>query len=79
MKSRAFRFALHVLFVGIVAAAAYVVWKKESEGTAAAAAARAFAERAHATSRALLEIKGAHPGYAPPVKARTTGSPKSTR
>ena len=49
MKSRAFRFALHVLFVGIVAAAAYVVWKKESEGTAAAAAARAFAERAHAT------------------------------
>ena len=63
MKSRAFRFALHVLFVGIVAAAAYVVWKKESEGTAAASAARAFAERAHATSRALLEIKGAHPGY----------------
>jgi hypothetical protein len=63
MKSRAFRFALHVLFVGIVAAAAYVVWKKESEGTAAAAAARAFAERAHATSRALLEIKSAHPGY----------------
>ena len=63
MKSRAFRFALHVLFVGIVAAAAYVVWKKESEGTAAAAAARAFAERAHATSRALLEIKSAHAGY----------------
>jgi hypothetical protein len=63
MKSRAFRFALHVLFVGIVAAAAYVVWKKESEGTAAAAAARAFAERAHAASRALLEIKSAHPGY----------------
>ena len=63
MKSRAFRFALHVLFVGIVAAAAYVVWKKESEGTAAAGAARAFAERAHAASRALLEIKGAHPGY----------------
>jgi hypothetical protein len=63
MKSRAFRFALHVLFVGIVAAAAYVVWKKESEGTAAAAAARAFAERAHATSRALLEIKSAQPGY----------------
>jgi hypothetical protein len=63
MKSRAFRFALHVLFVGIVGAAAYVVWKKESEGTAAAAAGRAFAERAHATSRALLEIKSAHPGY----------------
>src|ERR671911_53450 len=63
MKSRAFRFALHVLFVGIVAAAAYVVWKKESEGTAAAGAARAFAERAHAASRALLEIKSAHPGY----------------
>jgi hypothetical protein len=63
MKSRAFRFALHVLFVAIVAAAAYVVWKKESEGTAAAAAARAFAERAHTTSRALLEIKSAQPGY----------------
>ncbi len=63
MKSRAFRFALHVLFVGIVAAAAYVVWKKESEGTAMAGAARAFVERAHAASRALLEIKGAHPGY----------------
>jgi hypothetical protein len=40
-----------------------VVWKNESEGTAAAAAGRAFAERAHATSRALLEIKSAHPGY----------------
>lgn len=63
MKSRAFRFALHVLFVGIVAAAAYVVWKKESEATAASAAARAFAERAHAASRALLEIKSAEPGY----------------
>ena len=63
MKSRAFRFALHVLFIGIVAAAAYVVWKKESEGTAATAAARAFAERAHATSRALLEIKSAQAGY----------------
>jgi hypothetical protein len=63
MKSRAFRFALHVLVVGIVAAAAYVVWKKESEATAASAAARAFAERAHAASRALLEIKSAEPGY----------------
>jgi hypothetical protein len=63
MKSRAFRFALHVLFVGVVAAAAYVVWKKESEGTAAAAAARTFAERAHAASLALLEIKSAHAGY----------------
>jgi hypothetical protein len=63
MKSRAFRFALHVLFVGIVAAAAYVVWKKESDGTAAAASARAFAERSHASSRLLLEIKSAHPGY----------------
>ncbi len=28
-----------------------------------AGAARAFVERAHAASRALLEIKGAHPGY----------------
>jgi hypothetical protein len=63
MKSRAFRFALHVLFVGVVAAAAYVVWKKESEGTAAAAAARTFAERAHAASLGLLEIKSAHAGY----------------
>lgn len=63
MKSRAFRFALHVLFVGIVAAAAYVVWKKESEGNAAASAARTFSERAHATERSLLEIKSAHPGY----------------
>jgi hypothetical protein len=63
MKSRAFRFALHVLFVGVVAAAAYVVWKKESEGSAAAAAARTFAERAHAASLALLEIKSAHAGY----------------
>jgi hypothetical protein len=63
MKSRAFRFALHVLFVGIVAAAAYVVWNKESEGNAAASAARAFNERAHATERSLLEIKSANPGY----------------
>jgi hypothetical protein len=40
-----------------------VVWKKESEGNAAASAARTFSERAHATERALLEIKSAHPGY----------------
>jgi hypothetical protein len=63
MKSRAFRFALHVLFVGIVAAAAYVVWQKESEAAATAGAARAFSERAHAASRTFLEIKSAHPGY----------------
>ena len=63
MKSRAFRIALHVLFVGIVAAAAYVVWKKESESNAAASAVRSFTERAHTTERSLLEIKSAHPGY----------------
>jgi hypothetical protein len=63
MKSRALRFTLHFLFVGIVAGAAYVVWKNESEGMAAASAARTFAERAHAASRSLLEIKSAQPGY----------------
>jgi hypothetical protein len=63
MKNRAVRFTLHVLFVGIVAAAAYVVWQKESEGAAAASAARRFADRAQTTSRALLEIKSAQPGY----------------
>ena len=63
MKSRALRFALHALFVGVVAAAAYVVWQKNSEGTAAAHAARAFDQRANAVSRSLLEIKGAQSGY----------------
>ena len=63
MKSRALRFVLHALFVGVVAAAAYVVWRKNSEGTAAAHAARAFDQRANAVSRSLLEIKGAQSGY----------------
>ena len=63
MKSRALRFALHVLFVGVVAAAAYAVWKKDSEGTTAAHAAREFDERAQTVARSLLEIKGAQPGY----------------
>ena len=63
MKSRALRFVLHALFVGVVAAAAYVVWKKTSEGSAAAHAARAFDQRANAVSRSLLEIKGAQSGY----------------
>jgi len=63
MKSRALRFALHALFVGVVAAAAYVVWQKNSEATAAAHAARAFEQRANVVSRSLLEIKGAQSGY----------------
>ena len=63
MKSRALRFVLHALFVGVVAAAAYVVWKKNAEGSAAAQAARAFDQRASAVSRSLLEIKGAQSGY----------------
>jgi hypothetical protein len=63
MKSRALRFTLHVLFVGIVAAAAYVVWKNESEGIAASSAARTFAERAHTAARSLVEIKAAQAGY----------------
>src|SRR5215213_10085347 len=63
MKSRALRFALHALFVGVVAAAAYVVWQKNSEATAAAHAARAFEQRANVVSRSLLDIKGAQSGY----------------
>ena len=63
MKSRALRFALNALFVVLLAAAAYVVWQKESEGIAATGAARSFDERARAVSRTLLEIKAAQPGY----------------
>jgi CHASE3 domain sensor protein len=63
MRSRALRFALHALFLAGLAAAAYVVWQKESEATAAATAAQAFDERARAVVRSLLEIKGAQPGY----------------
>ena len=63
MKSRAVRFALHALFVVLLGAAAYTVWQKESENTAAAAAAHTFDERARVVSRSLLEIKSAQPGY----------------
>jgi len=63
MRSRALRFALHALFLAGLAAAAYLVWQKESAAVAAANAAQAFDERARAVARSLLEIKGAQPGY----------------
>ena len=79
MKSRAFRFALHVLFVGIVAAAAYVVWKKSPKEP------RQLPRRGLSPNalipRRVHSSKSRAPTQAtsPPVKARTTGSPKSTR
>ena len=63
MKSRALRYALATLFVGVLGGAAYVTWTEESEATATAAAARRFDDRARLVSRALLDIKSAQPGY----------------
>ena len=63
MTNKALRVALYVLFVGIVAAAAFMVWKRESESAAALAAARGFDEKSRALVRVLLEIKAAQPGY----------------
>ena len=63
MKNRVLRFTLHALFVGAVAAAAYVVWTQELEGAATARAARGFEERVRVVSRALLDLKSAQPGY----------------
>jgi hypothetical protein len=63
MRSRAVRFALQALFVALLAAAAYVLWERESAGVAIANAAHAFDARARAVSRSLLEIKSAQPGY----------------
>lgn len=63
MKSRAFRSALHALFVVLLVAAAYEVWQKESDSLAAANASHAFDERARVVTRSFLEIKSAQPGY----------------
>lgn len=63
MKSRALRFALATLFVGVLGGAAYVMWSEESEGRETADAARQFDDRTRFISRALLDIKGAQPGY----------------
>ena len=63
MRRRAVRLALQALFMALLAAAAYVVWQKETASQAAAGAARSFDERARAVSRSLLEIKSAQPGY----------------
>ena len=63
MKSRALRFALATLFVGVLGGAAYVMWSEETEGRSASAASRQFDERTRTVTRALLDIKGAQPGY----------------
>jgi hypothetical protein len=63
MTSRALRFALATLFVGVLGGAAYVMWSEESEGRETADAARQFDDRTRFISRALLDIKGAQPGY----------------
>ena len=62
MKSRALRFALLALFVGLVVAAA-LWWQKETENLAARNASHAFDERAGVVTRSFLEIKSAQPGY----------------
>ena len=63
MKSRALRYTLLALFVGGVTGAAYVVWKEAVAGEVVSASVHAFDERARSISRALLDIKGAQPGY----------------
>lgn len=63
MKSRALRLTLVALFVGLLGAAAYIVWNEESVGGASAARARRFDDRARQVSRVLLDIKSAQPGY----------------
>ena len=63
MKSRALRFALLTLFVGSIAGAAYVVWSEESRARTAAASTRTIDNRIEHISRALLDLKGAQPGY----------------
>jgi CHASE3 domain sensor protein len=63
MKSRALRFILLALFVGSVGGAAYVAWIEESKSARVIASAQAFDERVRSISRALLDIKGAQPGY----------------
>ena len=63
MKSRALRFALATLFVGVLGGAAYVMWSEETEGRSASAASRQFDERTRTVTRALLDVKSAQPGY----------------
>ena len=63
MSSRALRFALAALVLAAFVGAAYVMWKAESEGRAAASAARNFDARIRLASRSLLDIKSAQAGY----------------
>jgi len=63
MKSRAVRFLLLTLFVGSLAATAYVMWDEEAQGRTLAAATRTFDDDAVAASRLLLELRHAQSGY----------------
>ncbi len=63
MKSRALRVFLLMLFVGILAGAAYVVWTEEQLGRATASATRAFEEHTRAATRMLLDVRTAQAGY----------------
>lgn len=63
MRSRAVRLTLFLLFVALVAGAAYVVWDEESQGRTVASAARAFDERVRSVSHGILDVKSSQPGY----------------
>jgi hypothetical protein len=63
MKSRALRLFLLTLFVGLLGAAAYIVWTEERQGRTMADASSAFDELVRTASRALLDIRHAQSGY----------------
>lgn len=63
MKSRAVRFLLLTLFVGSLAAAAYVMWSEDVQGRSLAAAVRTVDDEAVAAARLLLDLRHAQSGY----------------
>lgn len=63
MTSRALRYLLLTLFVGLSAVAAYAWWDRDVRARTASEAGRTFDEAARTAARALLDLRHAQSGY----------------
>ena len=63
MRSRALRWTTFGLFVAVLMAAAYLLWKSETASLASSNIADSFGDRAAALTRAVLELRMAQQAY----------------